>query len=236
MTDIYLSGSTGGTSTLSTPHLALTLSFSGHVEAVATVGDNEVIDLSGSAGGVATLSQAAFAITRNFAGAVHAFASVTASIPDPIFGVSSCSALMTVERQPPTICSLTCHPVALKSFRLGYIFTRGDLPLYLTDPTGTRKISPYSVRYTIFQQRSNNTTHQVGPSDRQPVMQVTGEYYATGTAGELGQPGNYQIRWCYRRTFDAPLETATFAFQVVDSVLDPIPGDPTCRKKKYGWI
>jgi hypothetical protein len=125
------------------------------------------------------------------------------------------------------------NPCLTKQFRWGYMFTRGDLMLCLFDRS-RNPISPYNVSYTMYQVRGQ-LIMQTGPFAKSPVMQKVGLYYATGTSGENGQPGNWLIRWSYQVTFQGAPTTVDFPFQVVDAVTKPIPGDPTCRVVKYGW-
>lgn len=102
-------------------------------------------------------------------------------------------------------------------FRNGHTFQRGDLPIYITDGVGS-PFDPYSVRYTVFYQpKESRNLAQVGPSDRVPVKADLGEYYATGYAGESGQPGQWYIRWTLQEYFGGPLVTQEFGFSVFDT-------------------
>jgi len=76
---------------------------------------------------------------------------------------------------------------------------------------------------------------QMGPADVTAVKQDVGLYYAVGTAGENGQPGDWVIQWACQQFFNGPVTTTEYQFQVVDVISSPIPRDPTCRTVKYGW-
>lgn len=125
------------------------------------------------------------------------------------------------------------HPCP-QQFRLGHIFTLGDLQITLTDTTGTQFRSPFRVIYTLFQLTKSGVPMQAGPT-KTAVKQSNGLFYVVGTAGEGGQPGNWLVRWAYQMSFGDDFITIDQPFQVVDSISAPIVGDPTCRKTKYGW-
>jgi hypothetical protein len=123
-------------------------------------------------------------------------------------------------------------PPCPRQFRLGYIFTMGDLQLTLTNSGNLT--SPVTVLYTMFQVTSTGSLMQAGPT-KKAVKQSNGIFYAVGTAGEGGQPGNWLVRWAYQQTFGGDYTTIDQPFQVVDAISAPIIWDPTCRKTKYGW-
>lgn len=127
---------------------------------------------------------------------------------------------------------MSCEDV--KTFRVGQVLTQGDLTLYVTDPSGTLFISPFQVTYALYR-LFHGAWQRVGPEMRQAVLQRVGEYHAVTSVGDLTQPGDWQIVWSFRRSFDAPVEQVTCSFKVVDAVSSPIEGDTTCRKTKYGW-
>lgn len=102
-------------------------------------------------------------------------------------------------------------------FRVGHVFQRGDLPLLVTDFKGNL-FSPYSVRYTLlYMPKDSQCLVRAGACGRTPVMADVGEYYATGCAGECGQPGQWYVRWVLQEYFDGPLTTQEFGFVVFDT-------------------
>ena len=233
MTDYYLGGTTSGGSSLSTPRVNLTIAFSGHVDGATTLSDGLVVDTGGTVAGLSMLSTPFVEVIRNFRGTTYGVTTPRDALPYAVYGTSTLQLVMPeITREPRAI--LACACPGPKEFRWGQVFQRGDLTLIVSDPSGT-PLSPYEVTYTLYRMLAPSLPHQVGPTGRRPVMQKTGEYYATGTAGETGQPGDWQIVWTLRRSFNGPTTTEVFAFRVVDAISSPILGDPTCRKRKYGW-
>jgi hypothetical protein len=109
--------------------------------------------------------------------------------------------------------------------------SRGDLALYLSDEAGP--VAPTSVSYTLFFVRPDFSLLEVGASRRVPVSGAVGEYYVTGRAGELGQPGRWLVRWEYQLSPHAPAQVKDKCFYVQDAVQSPL--DTTVRSVKYGW-
>jgi hypothetical protein len=228
-----LGGTTLGQTTLSHPNVNVTIGFSGHVDGATALSDTLVSDLGGIMSGATALSVPFPEVIRNLGGRLTGRTILLDALPTPMYGLTTIQTIVPlVQREPRAV--LACACPGPKTFRWGQVFQRGDLTLFVTDPSGTPS-SPYEVTYTVFWMRAPGVPHQVGPTARRPIMQKTGEYYVTGTAGELGQPGDWQIAWTYRRSFNGPPTTVTFDFRVVDAVLGPIYTDPTCRKRKYGW-
>jgi hypothetical protein len=189
--------------------------------------------MGGTVAGSSSLSSPVLHLIRNFSGRIAGATTLGTWEPTPVYGLTDLACVVLVDHIGPAIQEVCpCTPVT--TFRWGQNFSMGDLALYVTGPNG-QPISPFEVFYTLYRVLSNNTPHQVGPSNRTPILQSIGEYHATGTAGQLGQPGDWQIHWHFRRTFNNPVETEVHAFKVVDSVSSPIYADPTCRKIKYGW-
>lgn len=111
-------------------------------------------------------------------------------------------------------------------FTIGHLFQRGDLPLLVKDNTGN-PYSPYSVTYALYYKpKDAQCLTRVGPSGRVPVKADLGEYYATGYAGECGQPGQWYIRWTLQEQFEGPLTEEEFGF-VVFSPSDYCTGNST---------
>lgn len=144
------------------------------------------------------------------------------------------SAVLSLTRPPPFVSNEVPLTIT-KQFRWGYPFTLGDLTLYIVDPNTRQPVSPAEISYTMYQIGPTGSMVQVGPPGKRPVKQNAGLYYATGIAGENGQPGNWVIRWRYRHSFRGSIVTVDYPFQVVDAVSGPISGDQTPRVIKYGW-
>lgn len=118
-----------------------------------------------------------------------------------------------------------------KCFRWGHQFGPGDLEFTVSGS----EAGASCVRFTLYQIQQGCLPRQIGPKERKPAVGKLGTYYATGTAGECGQPGFWMVRWCYTRSFaGAPLCSDCY-FYVLDSVVCPIPGDILRRTLKYGW-
>ncbi len=127
------------------------------------------------------------------------------------------------------------HPQDVKApkcFRWGHQFGPGDLEFAVD---AVNPSSAASIGFTLYQIQRGCFPKQVGPKDRKPGNLKFGLYYATGTAGECGQPGLWIVRWCYRKAHGAPPTYADCYFYVLDSVLCPVPGDTLSRVKKWGW-
>lgn len=152
------------------------------------------------------------------------------SYPQPMIGRGFITGIVVVDRIPcPVSCPLVASP---KSFRWGYTFTRCDLTLQLREPGGN-PFSPIIVLYRMFRALPGGALQPVGPFNRIPVRDGVGDYYVTGTAGELGQPGDWVIEWRWQRSTFSPTQVERFPFRVLDAVAA---GDTClCRTTKYGW-
>ncbi len=155
------------------------------------------------------------------------------STPEPLIGRGYLTGFIVVDRVP---CPISCETLpAVKSFRWGHTFVRGDLMLSLRD--GGNPYAPIIVLYRMFQVLPGGALNPVGPFNRRPAVcgKSLGVYYATGTAGELGQPGDWIIEWRWQRSTFSPTQTVRQPFKVLDAVLDTSTPDTTCRVTKYGW-
>lgn len=102
-------------------------------------------------------------------------------------------------------------------FKRGYIFQRGDLPLFITDSSGNAT-NPYKVTFTLYYRAGNSPCElQVGPIDRTPVQAKIGEYYVSGVAGECGQPGQWYVEWKYQESFGSQWVTDKMGFSVFET-------------------
>ena len=185
--------------------------------------ENLVGTLSGVGGVSGTLDR----IVR-LSGRLAGQGSLQWSYPTPFCGSSSLSGFLTVYTH--TVYEATTCPS--KCFRYLEFFQRGDLAVYIRNAAGP--ISPVRVVYTIYQKRPNGTRFQVGPS-RLPVRGDVGEFYATGRAGEGGQPGDWVIIWEFQESLQVKPQTVEMTFRVSDAVMANDPRDATVRCRKYGW-
>lgn len=231
MAEIILGGNSTGSTALSPASLQLTMIFSGQYVGSTTLSDDSIEDLSGNSTGSTALSPTNAQLTLNLSGTMVGSTSLAYSEPLPMVGVTTLSAYLEVTSGPP---QPFCICPTGKEFRWGHVFTRFDLPLYLKDLTCTLRESPFEVKYAMYHLVDESYV-QAGPPCRIPVTQGVGEFYATGTAGEFGQPGDWQIVWSVRVSFNSPVLTKTYSFRVVDAISSPITGDPTPRHTKYGW-
>jgi len=112
-------------------------------------------------------------------------------------------------------------------FKCGHLFQRGDLPIYIVDGSDS-PFSPYSIKYTLVYHQNL----KVYPCYRVPVQADVGEYYATGYAGEGGQPGQWYIEWTIQEYFQGPLQEDKFGFEVFSPAEY---SSPSCRQGLPGY-
>jgi hypothetical protein len=102
-------------------------------------------------------------------------------------------------------------------FKWGYVFQRGDLPIFITDTAGN-PVSPFKVTFTLFRYSKGACgPMRVGPCDRTPVMADVGEYYVSGVAGQCGQPGDWLVEWKFQESFGSQFALDRFGFKVFDT-------------------
>lgn len=221
--DLVLTETLVGAANLSADTQAV-FNMSGYVLGGSSLLDLRLIDVAGTLAGGSVLSGDLLRILA-LDGYTGGSSSLALSMPEPIYGVGILTGFMEVIHVPLPVCET--HPVA--SFSWGHQFTKGDLSLCFE---GGR---PVCVHFTLYQMVRGCQPIQIGPSNRRPVLDDKNCYYATGTAGECGQPGLWAIKWSYQRTFGAPMVEKTCYFTVLDAVLNPVPGDTLQRVCKYGW-
>jgi len=125
-------------------------------------------------------------------------------------------------------------PWRSRDFRLGHVFGRGDLS-FLLRRDGAYS-SPYRVTYSLFQVHPGGSQQLVGSPERYPVMAAVGEYYATFRSDDVGQPGDWLIRWRYQLSSSTQQEVEDYRFRILDAVLAKDPNDGTPRKTRRGWF
>lgn len=154
---------------------------------------------------------------------------VVISMPTPMVGYGNLSAFYVVDKILPPLCQKTDPPV----LRWGQDIQRGMLGIWLSDYANC-PISPFRVTYSLFMVTASGQLAMVGPPDRTPAKGEIGEFYATGVAGDLGQPGRWLIRWTYQVSFNGPCYYEQMQFDVLDAWLARVP-DPN-RICKRGWF
>jgi hypothetical protein len=154
---------------------------------------------------------------------------VSISMPTPMVGYGNLAAFYVVDKVLPPLCLQTKPPM----LRWGQDIQRGMLGIWLRDYKNC-PISPFKVTYTLFMVTPSGQLSQVGPCERTPAKGALGEFYATGIAGDLGQPGLWSIRWTYQVSFNGPRYYESMQFNVFDAWLARVP-DPN-RICKKGWF
>lgn len=121
------------------------------------------------------------------------------------------------------------------TYRFGHVFTRGDLVLRVVDEHGN-PVSPFLVSYALFRLLPDGAHIPFGDPARHPVQDAVGEYHPTFRSDDLGQPGDWLLRWTYRECFTSIPVTKDLPFRILDSVLAKDTRDATPRKNKLGWF
>ena len=133
--------------------------------------------------------------------------------PLPSYGEGFLRGFFEVVRVPRPV----CPPPCVKRFQYNQTLGRGDLEIRITTTSGL-PFGPVSVTFTFYQVMKGGQRMLVGPPDRRPVPDLRegqpGRYYVTGTAGELGQPGEWVCVWRYRRNWGQPEEQVEEHFRV----------------------
>lgn len=212
-----------------------TLILGGQVIGAGTLGDRLLVSLGGTLAGAGTLLGTpvhrigAKPLPMVGRGGMHD------SIPLPMVGYGTVAGFFEVVRVPPPLCPPRCP----KEFRWGYILTRGDLELRVCDDSGN-PFGPVVVLFSFYQIVRGGQRQLVGPPNRRPAIDKhegkPGQYYATGTAGELGQPGLWVVVWRWQRSWWTPVQTFEEKFKVVDVVESREPGYLYGRCRKFGWL
>ena len=187
------------------------------------------VTTDGHASGLATVHGTGLRILH-VTGRIFGSSRMVFSYPLPIFGRGTLVGHAVVDRIAPPINAIVAPS---KCFRYLEHFQRGDLPIFLSNHAGP--VSPVRVVFTLYWVRPDGSRLQVGPANRTPIRGVVGEFYATGRAGESGQPGEWVIRWEFQRTFQSATQCKEMSFRVLDAVLAANPQDATHRCRKFGW-
>ena len=226
-------GTVTGAATVTCAGSSLVL-VSGFVHGTSTATANLFTDGAGQANGAATVTATANRIISGRGRVAGTSSFQWTGAPLPIHGTSTVVCNPVVDHHLPAIRAIVPPN---KSFRYLERFERGDLPIFICDQAGP--ISPVWVRFTLYQVcsmcSSGDKRWRRGPAQRAPAQGVVGEYYATGRAGESGQPGNWVIVWEFRRNLQSATQSKEMEFQVLDAVAANDPRDALVRHRKYGW-
>jgi hypothetical protein len=191
--------------------------------------DGSVVDVAGGVLGSTTLFGNARRIF-NMRGYAYGRSITGDSTPYPIYGTAIVSGVLEITHIGYPICQT---PLVKKSFRWGHSFAPGDLEVQVVGP-GNNPVGPVCMQFTMFQVQQGCALMQKGLT-RRPGKTGVGKFYATGTAGECGQPGLWVIRWSHQITTGGPTVEKDCYFYVLDSTVCSIPGDTLNRGCKYGW-
>jgi hypothetical protein len=119
-------------------------------------------------------------------------------------------------------------------FPVGTELGRNDLKIFLVDELGV-PLNAAEIYYTIFfvdqSMGPPGVEVQIGPTDRIPVNPSVGEYYASLLVPPGASPGQYRIRWRFRRTLADEFQEVVQEFGVDDpgSCVDGQPLMSTCE-------
>lgn len=203
---------------------------SGTIEGTSNLDWDYFVNGAGLVNGQATVSGSGFR-TVNVSGYIFGVGRfLWSGAPLPIYGRSTMTGEPTVDHHLPAVRAIVAPP---RGFRYLQLLQRGDLPIYICNNAGP--VSPVWVGFTMYQVLPCGARRRVGPFQRTPAKGLVGEFYATGRAGESGQPGNWVVVWEWRQNFNGAVQSKEMEFQVLDAVAAADPRDTTIRCRKYGW-
>jgi len=127
--------------------------------------------------------------------------------PEAMVGVGYLTAVLNITNLPPI--NVPRPP----TFPLGHVFTSGDLTFQVKDAAGN-PLSPFVLTYAIFQVRAGNVLLPFGDPKRRPVMGMDGQFYPSFLADDLGQPGDFLLRWTYQESFSSPPVVKDIPFRI----------------------
>ncbi len=230
----YASGTLEGSGDIAASPVQ-TVILGAQVTGAGTLSDDLTITAAGSLSGAGAISATAAMILGARPLPMVGVGGMHDSLPLPMVGSGFLTGYADVFRLPRPI----CPPRIEKSFRYGYVLGKGDLELRVCDASGNA-FAPVVVLYAFYQIVAGGQRMLVGPPNRRPAPDLSGgkvgRYYATGTAGELGQPGEWVIVWRYQRSWWTPTECFEQGFRVYDEVSSGDPGALAGRCRKYGWL
>jgi len=215
----------------------ITLILGAQFAGAGTVKDKLLLSLTGVVSGAGAISGTASLIASVRALPMVGAGTLGDSIPLPMIGAGILSGFYELQRLPRPICP--CPPRRVKIFRWGQTLARGDLEFRVCDDSGN-PFAPVVVLYAFYQIVAGGQRMLVGPPNRRPAVDnrdgLVGRYYATGTAGELGQPGEWVCVWRYQRSWWTETKFVEEPFKVHDEVTSGLPGSLSGRCRKFGWL
>jgi hypothetical protein len=197
----------------------------------SSFGLQQLIEAAGEAQGSSSAALGVGVVIMNATGVAQGSASANLSAPLPAQGTSFMSAHGEVSRPLPPVEAKLCCP---KAFNWLQLLQRGDLALYLCNGDAGG-VGVVHITYSFIQVRPDGSRQKVGPQERIPVRGRVGEYWATGLAGESGQPGCWVIEWRYQVSTGDPICVVEQPFRVLDAVMRANPKSQLDRKIKFGW-
>jgi len=221
-----LGGTAGGTS-VADGEYTRTMLFSGNVWGQGSLYLRHS-DWSGVIDGTSIVS-GTLGRVRLLSGHVYGTSKLDFAYPLPIWDVATMVAFFEVFKvKPPLSCK--SHP---RTYRWGQSFQRGDLGIWFSE-IGQGPVSPFKVTYTLYRGLQGCVPRLIGPCARHPAQGDLGEYYATGIAGEGGQPGRWRIVWHYQMFYNGPVYEDSMCFEVQDAIAAGA-CVPKCLQRK-GWF
>ncbi len=223
----FLSGSLDGAGDLeSTQGLIVTVLFGGQTYGEGDLSFTWDVFLDGVLDGTGGLS-GTLTLIQGFSGSVYGAGDLHDILPLPMVGTGNLVGILEILQTPRPI----CPPECLAKF--GYLQPVGQgLKLCLRDARGN-VITPMQISYSFYEVLHGGYKQLRGPGSRVPARDACGCYYATGIAGECGQPGTWVIHWSWQVAPGLPYECFEQSFLVQDAA-SANPCDPN-RIKKYGW-
>lgn len=101
------------------------------------------------------------------------------------------------------------------NFEQGQTLGRGDLDVFLTDPSGN-PTNAFEITYAVyFVDPSTGAEALIGPAGKIPANPAVGEYYAAMRIPNGAEIGCYRIRWLFRQLSTSPQEGAVQQFGVI---------------------
>jgi hypothetical protein len=170
------------------------------------------------------------ALIRSLIGDVFGYGGLQLSELEALAGMGLLSGYLDLVHVPRPV---RCHQ-KYREFRLGHVFGRGDLSFLLRLDGAPSSL--YRVTYSLFQVHPGGSQQLVGSPERYPVMATVGEYYATFRSDDVGQPGDWLIRWRYQLSPSTQPLVEDYRFSILDAVLAKDPNDGTPRKTRRGWF
>ncbi len=152
-------------------------------------------------------------------------------MPEPAIGSGQLVAIPEILHFPP-LC--VCGPRPF-TYPFGRQIARKDLIFQITDAAGN-PITPFRVTYALFRVLASGALLPFGDRQRHPALISVGRFYPTFRSDDLGQPGNWLIRWTYQESSSSVPVVKDLLFRIHDSFHSKVWMDVTPRRHKHGWF